>query len=1060
MNQASTRVLLNDQWSFALDTTELFTPVSLPHDWLIQDLKNQYRDCTGWYSRELDASSIPEECSVSLHFDGVYMDSTLYVNGVEAGTWKYGYTAFEHDIGNLLYRDKLNTLLLKVDYKTDSGRWYTGAGIYRDVHLIIQKPCHIIPESIYIHTEFRDGTWQYEAEAQAVCPDRNYSISHELLEATSAPREWSPENPALYTLRSTLTVDGTVIDFVDTKTGFRSIEFTPDRGLLLNGKRIKLFGVCLHHDLGALGTAVHKEALRRQLLLLKKMGVNAIRTAHNPPASCFMDLCDELGFLVVSELLDVWKESKNKNDYAQYFDEWIERDSKSWILRDRNHPSLLLWSIGNEIADTHKDAKTGAETLRKLLKLVQSYDPKQNARPTLCSNYMPWENTQHCADIIKIIGYNYGEALYEQHHAEHPDWIIYGSETCSTVQSRGIYHFPLNKSILSDDDLQCSALGNSATSWGAKSVESCIKKDLETEFSLGQFIWAGQDYIGEPTPYHTKNSYLGHIDTAGFPKDSYYIFQAAWTDYREAPMVHLFPYWDFSPGQLVDVRVCSNAPQVELFLNDISLGCRNLENNYITSWTIPYEKGSIRAVAYDKKGNPVAGQTRTSFADPVRLRIKQEKYGSLIFCSITAEDEDGNCVENAVCRVLLTVQGGKLLGMDNGDSTDQEAYQSSSRRMFSGRLLAIVQCTSSDKPLITASIDQQDRPIRKIELMRKDAYNVEARIYPDDAVYDDLHWRLCDAGGVDSPLGSIKVGSNKRHAEVIPRGDGEVYVRCCAENGKGHISLISQISMQIDGFGKPFLDPYMFISAALYSYSNVELTNGNERGVATQRKGESHIGFRDLDFGPYGSDTIVLPLFPLEKEPFEFEIWEGMPLEGGSLIARLVYDKGSIWNTYQETLYKLPRRLKGITSICLVFRQKVHVKGFCFTRYKRAYQRLEAADCDSIYGDSYELDKDIVKNIGNNVTLVFRDLQFGDQGTDRIELCWRSSLRKNSVQILFENTENAIKTMFELPESESWITAHFNLNQIIQGSWTVSLIFLPGSSLDLSWIHFKKTKEH
>ena len=230
-----------------------------------------------------------------------------------------------------------------------------------------------------------------------------------------------------------------------------------------------------------------------------------------------------------------------------------------------------MWSVGNEISDTHNDPKSGTETLLRLMKLVKKHDPKGHAPVTLCSNYMHWENAQKCADIVKLIGYNYAESLYDAHHASHPDWIIYGSETCATVQSRGVYHFPLSKSILADDDLQCSALGNSATSWGAKSVEACILADRKARYSLGQFILAGQDHLGEPTPYHTKNSYLGHIDTAGFPKDSYYIIQAAWTDYKKAPMIHIFPYWDFSPGQVIDVRVCSNAPRIELFFNNESL---------------------------------------------------------------------------------------------------------------------------------------------------------------------------------------------------------------------------------------------------------------------------------------------------------------------------------------------------------------------------------------------------------------------------------------------------------------------------------------------------------
>lgn len=1045
--------LFNDRWQFAHGEPVNFVPVELPHDWLISDTKNLYKSGVGWYKRELDASFLKEGQQLILRFDGVYMDSTLFVNGRQAGEWKYGYTAFEHDITDYIHRDDSNTLLLRVNYNSPSDRWYTGAGIYRDVYLKVRNDCHFVSDGIYITTGKRHDGWHYEVDAEVETGGKPYEVRYTLLDAESEIVAWDVDHPHLYILRSELIVNGVVVDTEHTCFGFRTIEFTPDKGFFLNGRALKLKGVCLHHDLGLLGSAVNPNAIRRQLTLLKAMGVNALRTAHNPPARVFMELADEMGFLVLSEILDVWERPKNPYDYARFFNEWIEKDVAFWIRRDRNHPSVILWSVGNEIHDTHIDPENGLKTLQRLMALVSEHDPKNHAPATFCSNYMPWENTQKCADTIKIMGYNYGEKLYDSHHAAHPDWIIYGGETCSTVQSRGVYHFPLSKSILADDDLQCSALGNSATSWGARSVEACICTDRDIPYSLGQFIWAGQDYIGEPTPYHTKNSYMGHIDTAGFPKDSYYLFQAAWTDYRKAPMVHLFPYWDFSPGQVIDVRVCSNAPRVELFFNGESLGDAALDKRFIADWQIAYRPGTLRAVAYDERGTVIAEESRHSFGDAVNLQLHSETFGELVFVTITAVDQDGDPVENANRRVHVSVKDGTLLGLDNGDATDYEQYRTDHKRLFSGKLLAIVASKEGKTPCVTAALDDEDIPIRKIEL-EVTGYYITAKILPENASYSDLHWRLTDAGGIDSPLGSLAVAGDGKSATLIPKGDGEVYVRCSTKNGREHIALFSQQKLTITGKGKPFLDPYAFVAGGLYNSSNVELTNGNERGIATLRDGESHVGFKDLNFGDYGSDELILPLFPLEKDPFDFEIWEGMPLEGGARICTVTYDKGSIWNTYQEITCKLPRRLNGVTTLCLVFRQKVHIKGFCFKKYDKAFQKLSASDCNSIYGDSFTVKGDAVENIGNNVSLVFEDMDFGGSGADRVALCWRSSLEKNAIELVFSDGEEKIQQIVEVTRSNEYNSAIFTLGERILGLKTVSLIFLPGCKLDLAWIQF------
>ncbi|MCL2405797.1 MAG: DUF4982 domain-containing protein, partial [Defluviitaleaceae bacterium] len=819
------RKLFNSGWQFKLKGEDAWHDVELPHDWLIYDTHNLYKSDVGCYRKIFDAGDIEPGQNVAIRFDGVYMDSTLYINGTWVGEWKNGYTAFEHNLSGLIKPGK-NELLMEVDYKSPNSRWYSGAGIYRDCWLIVKRAAYFVSDGIYITSvkENDNNNWRVNITAEAECTwcdvnDGNETFTKAMLDSESLakygyeirhyilgpdntpincesqpgggfivadPQLWDIVSPVCYTLKSELVCDGNVSDTASTRFGFREIAITPTDGFWLNGRRVLINGVCQHHDLGALGAAVNKDALRRQLTILKDMGVNAIRTAHNAPAQALMELTDEMGFVVMSEIADMWKRPKTKYDYARFFEEWIEKDIASWVRRDRNCPSIVMWSVGNEIYDTHADAVDGGATLQRLMDLVKLHDPNGHGYVTLCSNYMPWENTQACADIIKLIGYNYAEYLYHGHHAAHPSWIIYGGETASTVQSRGIYHFPLSKSLLADDDLQCSALGNSTTSWGAKTSEACIIDHRDAPFTMGQFLWTGTDYIGEPTPYHTKNSYFGQVDTAGFPKDSYYIYQSAWTDYTVAPMIHLFPYWDWSPGQPIDVRIASNAPVVELFLNGISLGRREIDHvkgmKLTADYVVPYQPGHIKAIAYDKNGTVIAEAARHSFGDAVKLALTHTRYGELTFTEITALDANGNPVENATNRVTVNVSGGEILGMDNGDSADYDQYKTNSRRLFSGKLLVISRGRDNASPTINAEIDTSDTPIRKIELTAN-GHNISAKTYPHNATYHDLTWRLSDVSGIDSPLGRLEIGHDGSTATLVPKGDGQVYIRCQATNG-------------------------------------------------------------------------------------------------------------------------------------------------------------------------------------------------------------------------------------------------------------------------------------
>ncbi|MCM3694183.1 glycoside hydrolase family 2 TIM barrel-domain containing protein [Neobacillus niacini] len=1138
MNQ---KTLFNDGWEFAKSSLEItdsatlkFEPVDLPHDWLIYNTLDLYENSIGWYRKTFTYTK--EEAQVLLCFDGVYMDSSLYVNQQFIGEWKYGYSSFEHEVTEKLIEGE-NEILVKVVHQSPNSRWYSGAGIYRNVWLKTRANTYIESDGIYITTRLKEDGWEVEVDTDLNINEdvqlfHTIFYKNQLIASTSEivlagiysnkqnrqrlmvkdPDVWSPDEPNLYQLTTHLQPVGKVqnIESISQNIGFRTINLDHQQGFLLNGKRMKLNGVCEHHDLGALGAAFNKTALKRRFNILKEMGVNAIRTAHNMPAKELMDLADEMGMLVVSEAFDMWERSKTPYDYARFFKEWAPLDVKSWVIRDRNHPSLMMWSIGNEIYDTHADQR-GQEITKMLLEEVRKYDPKENAIVTIGSNFMPWENAQKCADIVKVAGYNYAEKYYQKHHEEHPDWIIYGSETASVVQSRGIYHFPFEKSILADDDEQCSALGNSSTSWGAKSTEACIIADRDTPFSLGQFIWTGFDYIGEPTPYHTKNSYLGQIDTATFKKDSYYIYQAEWTDYKTSPMVHIFPYWDFNNGQTIDVRVCSNAPKIELQFNGVTVGTHDIDHEHGTDlvgwWKLPYQEGELRAFAFDETGKVIATDVKRSFGNAKEICLQADKNElsadgtDLIFVEISMEDENGNPVENATNRVNVEVTGaGRLLGLDNGDSTDYDQYKGKSRRLFSGKLMAIIGASlepgkvqmevssngfktqlvefeslptgeavkgisahmyNRDAPVVMGSAEEI--PVRKIEIISdagqlfdetKKEMVVRAKLHPADTIYQDVEWSVVNEAGIVSNIARVEAFGHE--AKITSLGDGDFRVRCTSKNGTDKTKLISQLEFIAEGLGTAYKDPYGFISAGLYDYSKGEVGNGNERGVATSRDGETQVGFHDIDFGHYGSDTITLPIFALSSEEYSLQIWEGMPDEDGSeLVADVIYQKESKWNVYQTETYRLSKRLCGITSICFVLQKKVHLKGFSFEKQNRAFNQNNAAECDHIYGDTYVLRDHYVEGIGNNVSLEFDELDFTSKGATKIVLFGRSPIDKNTIHIRLANQDGESNQVVEFTQSDEYEERVFELERITEVQ-KVTFIFLPGSNFDFGWFRFER----
>ena len=1123
---------------------DAFYPVVLPHDWMIGQAENLYEDSVGWYRKRIELTPEAQK-RYSLRFEGVYMDCTVFVNGKAAGEWKYGYTTFEADITEFVISGE-NEILVKVVHQCPNSRWYTGAGIYRPVWLVCKEAAGFVSDGIYIHTEKEGNGYHTEISAEIMLPEgaakEDYKVSYQLFDKEKElvaevlisaedtavdlfvenAQEWSVKEPYLYELQAELlyaageTAEDSWGILMDTETvsyGYRTLEFTCDKGFFLNGEHVKLNGVCLHHDLGCLGSAMNKNALRRQLVLMRDMGANAIRTAHNMPAVELMELADEMGFLILSESFDCWKKPKNPYDYARFFDAWAERDVANWIRRDRNHPSVIMWSVGNEIYDTHADER-GQDTLRTLMELVAKHDPKGNAPATLGSNFMPWPNTQKCADIIKLMGYNYAEKLYEEHHREHPDWIIYGSETSSIVQSRGIYHFPMQKEILADDDEQCSGLGNSITSWGAPSMEFCILKERDTEYSLGQFLWSGIDYLGEPTPYHGRNSYFGQVDTAGFPKDAFYMYQAGWHNYRDKAVIHIFPYWDFNPGQLIDIRVVSNAPEIELFVNGVSRGRVKLDHQHgqrlTGDWKVPYAPGELYAVAYDENGRVIAEDTKNSFGDAVKICLEADKTTitaddeELIFITVSMEDAEGNPVENANNRVRVSVSGaGMLAGLDNGDSTDTDQYQTWSKCLFSGKLLAVVRSNGAageikvsvaseglepaELTMVAVCAEEGENtkatlentyhlrengatsvrvPIRKIELVPEGTVTLNAEcsstkinavIYPANADVQDLTWRVTDDAGVDSTFATIRPEKdNPRQATVEVKGDGNFRVRCMCKNGKQKaFALISVLEFKAEGLGVRNLNPYEFLSASLFSATGGQIGNGNERGISTQRDGISWVAYDNLDFGEFGSDEVEIPVFSFGgATPFTF--WEGIPhAEGSRIIGTKDYTLPSVWNTYIPDTFKLEKRLRGITTFAVELDRKIHMKGFRFTKQEKAFAKLFAAEADTIYGDSYEKRGQEICGIGNNVTLAFERMDFGETGATKLVICGKTSHEVNNIRLLTEWEDGKQEQeSLEFVYSEKFTETVFEIIPKA-GRTKISFVFLPGSAFDFRWFRFE-----
>lgn len=767
--QEAGRESFDRNWSFYLgsDTASAvqWRPLHLPHDWSIELPFDEHsptgtgggalRGGMGWYRKQFVLPEADKGKRIFIDFDGVYCRSEVFVNGHSLGKRPNGYISFRYDLTPYLRFGKaVNTIVVKVDNSQQpNSRWYSGSGIYRHVWLVKKQSLHIAKDGVHIITPsvsdrqadlHIQANWEgeitsgaklelqhtiYEQSGKLVKTVRVQVLPEEkekvLIVSITNPRLWSLENPFCYSVKTALISNGKLVDEKTTVTGIRSFRFDAAKGFFLNDKPVKIIGVCNHHDLGCLGTAVNKRAIERQLEILKGMGINGIRTSHNPPAPELLDLADRMGFVVMDEAFDMWKRSKTAYDYSREWDDWYQKDLEDFIKRDRNHPSVFMWGVGNEIGEQWGDAAkgdtAGRTIMRDLAAIVKKLD---NTRPVLTANNEPgaWNNllTTGANDII---GYNYNHAKWDsvQYQWGAKPFIV--TESVSALQTRGSYDMP-SDSIRrwparwdlpvenANADLSCSAYDNCSTPWGSTHEET-LKELLRYEHISGMYVWTGFDYLGEPTPYPwpARSSYFGIVDLAGFPKDVYYLYQSLFTSKN---VLHLFPHWNWQPGQQVDVwAYYNNADEIELYLNGRSLGKKSkIGGELHVQWRVGYEPGILKTVSR-KNGKTVLQKEIHTAGQPYRIRLTPDRSrlkatgDDLSFITVEIVDEAGNLVPDADNLVKFAVKGpASIAGVDNGSHTSMESFQEPQRSAFKGKCLVVIKAGSQKGTItVTASAE-------------------------------------------------------------------------------------------------------------------------------------------------------------------------------------------------------------------------------------------------------------------------------------------------------------------------------------------------------------------
>ncbi len=740
-----------------LDDTS-WRKLNLPHDWSIEGEFSPDHPATpgggalpggiGWYRKTFTLPLTEKNRLTFIDFDGVYQNSEVWINGNYLGKRPYGYSSFRYELTPYLkYGNEKNLIAVKVDNSLQpNSRWYTGSGIYRNVWLVMTNKIHVdhwgtfvttpvVTEqmaNISIRIKVRNASPQaqpiklsttiYNNEGKKI----TNSASENILSENSVreiqqilnieqPGLWSIENPQLYKAVTTIEYDGKVGDDYETNFGIRTFAFDSAKGFFLNGKPIKIKGVCNHHDLGCLGAAVNRRAMARQLEILKEMGCNAIRTSHNPPAPELLDLCDEMGFIVMDEAFDIWKKNKSPHDYAFSWDEWHERDLEDLVKRDRNHPCVFIWSIGNEVLEQwNQKESSGTVIARELAAIVKSLD---NTRPVTaaCNDQNPL-NPVIKSGVLDLIGYNYHQNSFTDFPKIYPGKCFIATETTSALATRGHYDMPSATIRRWPDrwdkpfdkgnpDNTCSAYDNCSTPWGSTHEETW-KVIKNHEFLAGMFIWTGFDYLGEPTPYGwpSRSSYFGIIDLAGFPKDAFYLYQSEWTD---KPVLHLFPHWNWNAGDSVDVWAYTNADEVELFLNGVPMGTRQKSDDMLhLQWTLIFSPGTLKAVAKSGGKEILIREVKTAGA-PAKIFLSADREvlsadgRDLSFITVKVLDQNGILVPNADNPVNFEVNGaGFIAGVDNGCQTSLEAFKANYRKAFNVMCLVVLQSTEKAGEII------------------------------------------------------------------------------------------------------------------------------------------------------------------------------------------------------------------------------------------------------------------------------------------------------------------------------------------------------------------------
>lgn len=686
---------------------------------------------TGWYRTTFHSTPGKQ---TTLIFDGAMSEARVFVNGKEACFWPYGYNSFYCDVTGLVNEDgKNNVLAVRLENRPQSSRWYPGAGLYRNVHVVTTEKIHVpvwgtqitTPfvkdeyASVCLHTtilnagktELTVTTDIVDADGQVVSTKTNKGyINHDQPFTQNfiveRPKLWSPETPVLYKAMSKIYAGDTLLDTYTTRFGIRTIEYVPDKGFYLNGKRRKFQGVCNHHDLGPLGAAVNVAALRHQLTLLKNMGCDAIRTSHNMPAPELVELCDEMGFMMMLEPFDEWDIAKCDNGYHRFFNEWAEKDMVNMLRQYRNNPCVVMWSIGNEVPTQW--SPEGYKVAKFLQDICHREDP---TRPVTCGmDQVKSVLANGFAAMLDIPGLNYRAHMYDEAYERLPQNLILGSETSSTVSSRGVYKFPVErKAGAMYDDHQSSSYDLEYCSW-SNIPDIDFARAEDHDWTIGQFVWTGFDYLGEPSPYDTDawpnhSSMFGIIDLASIPKDRYYLYRSVWN--KEAETLHILPHWNWEgrEGEKTPVFVYTNYPSAELFINGKSYGRQTkrkdgtVENRYRLMWyDAVYQPGEVKVVTYDEQGNPAAEKTIRTAGKPHHIELVTDRTSlqadgkDLAYVTLRIVDKDGNLCPNDGRLVSFKVKGaGKYRASANGDPTCLDLFHKPEMHAFGGMLTVIVQ---------------------------------------------------------------------------------------------------------------------------------------------------------------------------------------------------------------------------------------------------------------------------------------------------------------------------------------------------------------------------------